>query len=103
MNISRKLAIKILKYLDQHKNFYFPFLVMKREYFMKNIVWVEAEPNDWEKINNDKKYKTFQLWENLQSIDELTLKLMVKGFLEEISHKTVESQIQKLAQNYRKE
>ena len=103
MNISRKLAIKILKYLDQHKNFYFPFLVMNREYLSKDIVWVEIEPSNWEKIKNDKKHKTFQLWENLQNIDESTIKLMAKGFLEKINHKTLESQIKKLAHNYRKE
>ena len=103
MNISKKLAVKILKYLDQHKNFYFPFLVMNREYFLKDIIWAEVEPSDWDKIKNNKKYKTFQLWENLQNIDEITMELMAKGFLEKINHKTLESQIQKLAQNYRKE
>lgn len=103
MNISKELAIKILKYLDQHKNFNFPFLVMNREFFLKNIIWVEIDPSDWEKIKNNKKYKAFQLRENLQSIDKLTLKLMAKGFLEKINYKTVESQIQKLAHNYRKE
>lgn len=32
MNISRALAIQILKYLDKHPDFYFPFFVMCQEY-----------------------------------------------------------------------
>lgn len=84
MDISRELAIKILKYLDQHKDFYFPFLVMNKEYTEEDDDFVEIEPNEWEMIEEDGKYQTFQLWENLQNLDELTLRLMSKGFIEKI-------------------
>ena len=84
MDISRELAIKILKYLDQHKDFYFPFLVMNKEYTEEDDDFVEIEPYEWETIESDENYKTFQLWENLQNIDERTTELMAKGFLEEI-------------------
>src|SRR3989338_8446275 len=103
MDISRELAIEILKYLDQHKDFYFPFLVMNKEYTEEDDDFVEIEPNEWEMIESDENYQTFQLWENLQNLDERTLKLMVKGFLEEITNESLENHIAILAKNYRKE
>ena len=103
MDISRQLAIRILKYLDQHKDFYFPFLVMNKEYSEEDDDFVEIEPNEWEMIKEDENYKTFQLWENLQNLDERTLKLMTKGFLEEITNESLEKHIAILAKNYRKE
>lgn len=85
MKISRELAIKILKYLDQHKDFCFPFLVMCKEYTEEDGDFVEIEPEEWEMIAEDEKYQTFELWENLQNLYEETLELMVKGFLEKIT------------------
>ena len=84
MKISRELAIRILKYLDKHKNFYFPFLVMNKEYTEEDDDFVEIEPDEWEMIKEDEKYQTFELWENLQNLDEKTLQLMAKGFIEKI-------------------
>lgn len=84
MDIDRELAIKILKYLDQHKDFIFPFLVMNQEYTEEDDDFVEIEPDEWEVIESDENYQTFQLWENLQDLDEKTLRLMAKGFLDEI-------------------
>jgi hypothetical protein len=65
--------------------------------------FVEIEPNKWEMIKSDKKYQTFELWENLQDLNEETLKLMTKGFLEKITNKSLEMHIAALAKNYRKE
>jgi hypothetical protein len=103
MKISRELAIKILRYLDQHKLFYFPFLVMCQEYTEEDDDFVEIEPEEWEMIKSDDKYQTFELWENLQNLDEQTLRLMAKGFLEKITDKSLEKHIAILAKNYRKE
>ena len=89
MDISRKLAIQILKYLDQHKDFYFPFLVMNKEYTEEDDDFVEIEPNEWEMIESDENYQTFQLWENLQNLDIDTTKLMAKGFIEKITNETL--------------
>ncbi|MFH1170700.1 MAG: hypothetical protein V1704_04045 [Candidatus Vogelbacteria bacterium] len=86
MNISRELALKILKYLDEHKEFYFPFLVMNKEYTEEDDDFVEIEPNEWQMISEDENYQTFQLWENLQNLDEETLQLMAKGFIEKITN-----------------
>ena len=87
MKINRKLAIQILEYLDKHKDFYFPFLVMCKEYTEEDDDFVEIEPEEWEMINSDNKYQTFELWENLQNLDEKTLKLMARGFIEKITNK----------------
>ena len=103
MPISRILAIKILKYLDQHKDFYFPFLVMNQEYAEEDDDFVELEPNEWEMIEGDERYQTFQLWENLQNLYEETLKLMVQGFIERITKESLQLEIAELAENYRKE
>ena len=61
MKISRKLAIQILKYLDKHNDFYFPFLVMNKEYTEEDDDFVEIEPNEWENIESDENYHTFEL------------------------------------------
>ena len=84
------MALKILKYLLKHKNFNFPFLVVCKGYgadqnFIEDNDFVEiVSKDDYENILNDKSYTEFELWENLQNIDEETLKLMSKGFIEKI-------------------
>jgi len=103
MKISRELAIKILKYLDKHKNFYFPFLVMRKEYAREDDDFVEIEPNEWDTIEHGHAYQTLELWENLQDLNEKTLELMAKGFLEEITEESSERHISTLAKNYREE
>ena len=94
MKISRDLAIKILKYLNEHKDFYFPFSVMCKEYSIDDD-FMEVEPKEWRNIVNDNTYQTFELWENLQNLDEETLKLMVKGFLEKIENKDADDIVPK--------
>ena len=84
MKISRKLAIQILKYCEEHKDFYFPFLVMCKEYTPEDDDFVEVEFNEWEIIKGDKNYQTFELWENLQNLYEETIELMAKGYIEKI-------------------
>lgn len=102
MDISRDLAIKILRYLDEHKGFYFPFLVVCREYTPEDDDFVEVEPNEWQMIAEDNIYQTFQLWEDLQNLDESTLRLMARGFIEEITNDSLEKAISGLAKECRK-
>ena len=89
MDISRELAIVILKYLDAHRDsqppFYFPFLVMNQEYSPEDDDFVEIEPAEWSMIEADDNYQTFQLWENLQDLRADTTHLLAKGFIEEIT------------------
>lgn len=101
MDINRELAIDILKYLDKHPDFYFPFFVMCKEYSDEDDDFVEIEPNEWKLMKSDKKYQTFQLWENLQNLDKETLDLMSKGFIQKITGNSLEAHIAKLAKNYR--
>ena len=103
MKISRKLAIQILKYLDRHSDFYFPFLVMNKEYTEEDDDFVEIEPGEWENIESDKNYQTFELWENLHNLDKDTTELLAKGFIEKITNSFLESHITELAKNYRKD
>lgn len=84
MDINKELAVTILKYLENNKSFYFPFIVVCKEYSDEDDDFVELGPDDWENIEGDDKYKTFQLWENLQDLDTDTAKLMSKGFIEHI-------------------
>lgn len=79
------MAIKILKYLYEHPKFYFPFLVMCKEYTPEDDDFVEIEPEERKLINEDKSYQTFELWENLNHLYEETLKLMAKWFIEKIN------------------
>lgn len=97
MDISRELAIKILKYLDRHNELNFPFVIVNREYSDEDHDFVEIEPSEWRSIERDKKYQTFQLWENLQNLEKQTLKLMLKGFLERITNESLELHIARLA------
>ena len=62
MKINRKLAIWILKFLDKYNNFYFPFLIMNKEYTEEDNDFVEIEPNEWKNIKEDNVYQTFELW-----------------------------------------
>lgn len=103
MKISRKLAIQILEYLDKHRDFYFPFKIMCEEHKDENDDSMEIEPSEFKKIKLDKKYQTFELWENLQNLYAETPELMAKGFLEKITRSSLEKHIAILAKNYRKE
>lgn len=103
MKISRELAITILKYCNENKNFYFPFTVVCQEYTPEDDDFVEIEPWEWKNIQEDNIYQTFELWENLQNLEKDTLKLLVKGFIEKITEESLEEYIETLAKNYRKE
>lgn len=103
MSISRDLAIQILKYLDRHPDFYFPFRVMCKEYSDEDDDFVEIEPAEWKLMQSDPKYQTFELWENLQNFFEETIRLMSEGFIRKITNHSLETHIRALAKNYRSE
>jgi len=102
MKINRKLAIKILKYQYDNKEFYFPFFVMCKEYTEDADDFVEIEPDEWETIESDENYQTFELWENLQHLYSDTTRLMAKGFIEKITNENSRKKISVLAKKYRK-
>ena len=87
MKINRKLAIKILKYLHLNSDFYFPFNIVCKEFSESfDDDDIPIEPHEWEIIENNDKYQTFELCENLQDLHEDTIHLMAKGFLEKINN-----------------
>jgi hypothetical protein len=88
MNIDKKLAIDILKYLDEHKDFYFPFVVMCKKRVSGDEYFVEVKPKDWKKAKDIDEYQLFELWENLQNLYEETVQLMAKGFIEKIENES---------------
>ena len=102
MDISRKLAIQILKYCNENKDFYFPFLVVCKQYSPEDEDFVEIEPSEWDIIEGDQEYKTFQLWENLQDLKNETILLLSKGFIERITKKSIEEDLSRCADEYRK-
>ncbi len=102
MRISRELIIKILKYLNKYPNFYFPFLVMCKEYTPEDDDFVEIEPEEQELIKDDEFYQTFEIRENLQHIYKNTTKLLAKWFLEKIVWESLYKEINSRARQYRK-
>lgn len=102
MKISRELAILILKYCFENTKFYFPFLVMCQEYSPEDDDFVEIMPDEWENIQEDEIYQTFELWENLQTLDEKTLKLMSKWFIDKILNENLEIEVKSLILRYKK-
>jgi adenylosuccinate synthase len=88
MNINRDLAITILRYLDKYNISDFPFLVMCQEYTPEDDDFVEIEPNEWEMIEEDPIYQTFQLWETglgINKLEEKTKQLLINSFIEKIT------------------
>lgn len=103
MKISRELAIQILKYCHEHKDFYFPFLVVCKKYTPEDDDFVEIESEEWETILRDKTYETFELWENLQDLREGTVEHLTNGFIQIIIGQSLEKHIYTLAKNYRRQ
>ena len=102
MKISRELALNILKYLLENKEFSFPFIVVCKG-LDGSDEFVEVVPkDDYEMLNEMQEYDNFELWENLQRLDEKTIRLMSKGFIEIITRRDVVDNISTLAVEYRK-
>jgi len=108
MKISRELALLILKYLLENKDFNFPFKIMCKRYennqiFCKDNNYTEIiAEDDYDNLLADSTYNDFELWEDLQNLDKETLELMVKGFIEKITYKNAMDKISILAKKYRK-
>lgn len=102
MKISRELAIKILKYLYKYPQFYFPFLVMCKEYSPEDDDFVEIAPEERKNIEDDRIYQTFELRENIQYLYKDTTKLLAKWFIDKITNQSVEKEIISLYRQYKK-
>lgn len=102
MDIDKWLAVKILKYLYDHKEFYFPFRIVC-EKCPPGSDFTDIEPEEWEKVSINDSYEKFQLHEDLQNLDNDTTELMAKGFIETITNQSLEKHVYALAKNYRKQ
>lgn len=102
MKISRNLAITILKHLHKHPKFYFPFLVVCKEYSIEDKDFVEIEPKEWKNIQDDEIYQTFELWENLQHLHKDTTALLAKWFIDKITNSSIKEEIKSFHKQYKK-
>ena len=101
MKIDRKLAVQILKYCHEHCEFYFPFLVMCKKYSSEDDDLVEICCNEWESIEQDKSYQTFELWDNLKRYNNKSIKLLSIGFINEIIGNSILKDLEILVKNYK--
>jgi hypothetical protein len=104
MKIQREQVIKIIKYLNENPNFYFPFKIICKN-FKEDSDYYETnclEEIDYKFIESNKNLTNFYLEENLQNLYPETVELMVKGFLHKIEHTDILNKISNLAIEYRK-
>ena len=104
MKIQREQVIRIIKYLEENKNFYFPFKIICED-LKENSEYCGADclkEIDYEFIEKNKSLVNFYLEENLQNLYPETLELMVEGFLHKIEHTNILNKISNLAIEYRK-
>jgi len=102
MKISRKLAIIILRYLFDNPDFYFPFLVVCKEYTPEDNDFVEISPNEWSNIDEDESYQTFELWKKIQDIpdNKVIEDIVFKWFINVILYDLIEKYIKNSFKNY---
>lgn len=104
MKIQREQVIKIIKYLNENPNFYFPFKIICKN-FKEDSDYYETnclEQIDYKFIESNKNLTNFYLEENLQNLHTETVELMAKGFLHKIEHADILNKISNLAIEYRK-
>jgi len=104
MKITKSLVLQILKYVEENKDFYFPFQIFcldlneDDEFFEYDCFEIECDY-----IDSNELMQNFELIENLQNLDEETTSLMAEGFINKIIKKDAISKIEYLAKKYRKE
>jgi len=85
MKITRLLALKIIRYLIDNPDFYFPFIIRCKG-LDGGECYIEVVPqeDDYCMLINCDDYEEFILVENLQNMFKDTIRLMSKGFIEKI-------------------
>ena len=102
MKIKRELVLKILNYLIDNPDFYFPFILKYKEPEKNNYIEISENKNALNKILSSKELNEFILVENLQNLFEETIELMAKGFIDKITNKNNIRKIEALSKEYRK-
>lgn len=102
MNISRDLALTIIRYLINNPDFYFPFIIKCKEPGKNNYFEISINKIGLNKILSSKELNEFILIENLQNLFKETIELMAKGFIDKITNENYINEIEKLSKEYRK-
>ena len=103
MKIARELTLKIMRYLEENKDFYFPFKIICSDFGKDSDFYdVDCKEIEYSAINDNISLINFELEEDLQNLYEETTGLMAKGFIDKIEQKSIVDKISNLAVEYRK-
>ena len=100
MRITKELTITIVSYLIDNPEFYFPFDIHYKD-VDNELVTIQPDENDLQKIIFFDDSKEFFLTENLNHLFKETLELMSLGFIDKITKNDIHSRITLLSQKYR--
>lgn len=92
MNISFELAHKIVKYLESHHEFYFPFRIVCETHSEECVNEIENVHG----LTEHEHCNSFMLQENLQTLDHDTTAFLAQGFLQHITGESLASDLEKL-------
>lgn len=102
MQITRMLSLKILRYLLDNPNFYFPFKIICKDFYEDDELYeIEVFEDYYNEILENESLITFVLEENIQHLYLQTVELMSKGFIEKILNENLKKKIATLAEEYR--
>ena len=102
MPISRDIVLKILRYLLDNPDFYFPFQIVSKKFEEKyDVNEIEVCEEYFEILMNNSNFCDFELIEDFQNLNLETLQLMSKGFIEKILDESIIDTISTLAKYYR--
>ncbi|MCF6309929.1 MAG: hypothetical protein L3J19_05580 [Sulfurimonas sp.] len=103
MKITRELTLKTMRYLEENKDFYFPFKIICNDFCKdSNFYDMDCKEIEYSAINDNISLINFELEENLQNLCEETTGLMAKGFIDKIEQENIVEKISNLAVEYRK-
>ncbi len=103
MKITRELTLKVIKYLEENKDFYFPFKIICSDFDKDSDFYdIDCKEIEYDAINNNIFLINFELEENLQNLYEETTVLIAKGFIDKIEQKNILEKISNLAVEYKK-
>jgi len=103
MKITRELTLKIMKYLEDNKDFYFPFKIICSDFGKdSNFYDMECSEIEYSVIENDSSLLNFVLEENLQDLYKETTDDDAVHFINKIKEEDIVEKISNLATEYRK-
>jgi len=102
MKISKELVLKIIKYLKNNEEFYFPFKIICNDVEIDSDYYdIDCIELEYDLIKNNSLLINFTLEENIQNLYKDTTGLLAKGFIDKIIGITEIEKISSLANKYR--